>query len=79
MVVQEFCQLLAQAFVALALMAKHHGAFEQQVLPILRQFAPQIGGRGAENQKITGGNIIDDVIGALTMGLLTHGLLTQVC
>ena len=59
MVVQKFCQLLAQAFVALALMAEHDGALEQHVLQILRQLAPQIGGGRAENQKIAGGNIVD--------------------
>lgn len=74
MVVQKFRQLLAQAFVALALMSEHDGAFEQDVLQILRQLAPQIGGGGAENQKIAGGNVVDGVIGLLIFGLLSHGL-----
>lgn len=69
MVVQKLRQLLAQAFVDLALMSEHDGAFEQRVLQILRQRAPQIGGGRTENQKITGGSIVDEVI-----GLLSHGL-----
>jgi hypothetical protein len=69
MVVQKFRQLFAQALVGLALVPQHDGAFEQRVLQVVRQLAPQIGGSCAEDQKIAGGNIVDDVI-----GLLIHGL-----
>ena len=54
MIVQEFRQLFAQAFVTFALVAEHDGVLEQKVLKIVRQVAPEIGGRSAENQKITG-------------------------
>jgi hypothetical protein len=40
MIVQKFRQLLAQALIALALMAEHDGVLEQYVLKILRQLAP---------------------------------------
>jgi hypothetical protein len=65
MIVQEFRQLLPQAFVTLAAMAEHDGALEQCVLEILRQFAPEIGGRRPENLKITVGAIVDDAPGML--------------
>src|ERR1700730_6429647 len=39
-VVQEFCQLLAQALVALAFVAEHDRALEQSVLQLVRQLAP---------------------------------------
>ena len=65
MVVQKFRQLFAQALVGLALVPQHDGAFEQRVLQVVRQLAPQIGGSCAEDQKIAGGNIVDDVIGLL--------------
>jgi hypothetical protein len=55
MIVQELGQLLAQALVALALMAEQNGAFEQCLLQLLRQVTPQLRGRGAEREKITGG------------------------
>ena len=53
MIVQKLCQLLAQAFVALAFVTEHHRPLEQRVLQIMREFAPEIGGRSAEDQKIT--------------------------
>ena len=65
MVVQKFRQLFAQALVGLALVPQHDGAFEQRVLQVVRQLAPQIGGGCAKHQKIAGGNIVDDVIGLL--------------
>ena len=71
MIVQKFRQLLAQAFVRLALMPKHDGAFEQCVLQVVRQLTPQIRGGCAESQKVAGGNIVDDLIGLLTHDL-TH-------
>jgi len=51
-VVQELRQLLAQAFVALALMAKQHGPLEQRVLKFGRQIAPQIRCRRPEHKKV---------------------------
>lgn len=51
-IVQEFGQLLAQAFIALALMAKHDCAFEEQLLKFLRQMAPEIGGGRPKHQKV---------------------------
>jgi hypothetical protein len=65
MVVEEFCQLLAQAFVLLALMTEYHGAFEQPVLQVLRQFTPQVCGCSAEHQEIARGQIVDDLVGML--------------
>jgi hypothetical protein len=59
---QEFSELLAQTFVLLALMTEHHGALEQRVLQLLRQFAPKIRSCGAEDEEIAGGDIVDDVI-----------------
>ena len=43
LVVQELGQLLAQALVALSLVAPDDGALEQGVLQLLRQVAPEIG------------------------------------
>ena len=62
MIVQKFCQLLAQAFVAFAFVAEHNRPFEQRVLQIMRKLAPEIGGRRSEDKKITcgifvGGNL----------------------
>ena len=62
MLMQKFSQLLAQAFVLLALMPKHHGPLEQCVLQLLRQLAPKIRRRGAEDEEIAGGDIVDDAI-----------------
>jgi hypothetical protein len=62
MIVQEFGQLLAQAFVLLALMPEHHGTLEQNVLEILRQLAPEIGGGGAKHKQITGWDVVDDLV-----------------
>jgi hypothetical protein len=55
MIVQKFRQLLAQAFVAFAFVAEHHRPFEQRVLQIMREFAPEIGRRRSEDKKITRG------------------------
>jgi hypothetical protein len=55
MIVQKFCQLLAQAFVALAFMTQRYRPLEQRVLHLVRQFAPEIGGRRAEDKKIARG------------------------
>jgi hypothetical protein len=62
MIVHEFRQLLAQALVLFALMTKQDGALEQTVLQFLRQFAPKIRGGCAKNQKIAGGDVVDDLI-----------------
>src|SRR5580700_6726871 len=62
MVVQKFCQLLAQALVAFALMAEHYGALEQNMLQLRRQLAPQLCGGGAENHEIARGNVVADLI-----------------
>jgi hypothetical protein len=75
MVVEKLRQLLAQALVLLALVAEQHGALEQLLLQLLRQFAPQIRGGGTEYEKIASGNVIDDLI-----GMLAHcGELLTVC
>lgn len=42
MIVEKFGQLFAQTLVALALVAEHDRAFEQQVLKIVRQMAPKL-------------------------------------
>jgi hypothetical protein len=72
-VVQKFCQLLAQTLVTFALMAEDDGAFEDGVLQVLRQRAPQIGGSRAENQKIARRDIVDDAIRMLTHDLTRMG------
>jgi hypothetical protein len=66
MIVQKFSQLLAQTLVRLALVAEHDGALEQRVLQLLRQCAPKVGGSRAQHQKITGRDVVDDLIGVLT-------------
>jgi len=48
-IVQERGQLLAQAFVRLRAVAQQHGALEDLVLNLLRQIAPQIERRHAED------------------------------
>ena len=65
MVVEKLRELLAQALVLLALMTEQHGALEQLLLQILRQFAPQICGGSTEHEKIASGNVVDDLIGML--------------
>ena len=50
MVVKKFRQLFAQALVLFALMTEQHGALEQLLLQLLRQFAPQIRGGGTEHE-----------------------------
>jgi hypothetical protein len=65
MIVHELGQLFAQALVLFALMSEQDGALENPVLPILRQFAPQIRGGGPKDQKIAGGDIVDDLIRAM--------------
>src|SRR5260370_35879695 len=62
MIVEEFCQLFAQTFVLLALVAEHHRMLEQLMLQLLRQFAPQVCGGGAEHQEITRRYVVDDLV-----------------
>src|SRR6201996_7100279 len=57
--VEKLGQLLAQALVGFALMAEHHRALEHRLLQIVRQVAPEVGRGGAENQKITAGDVVD--------------------
>jgi len=52
MVVQEFGELLSQTFIALALVAKNDGAFEKQMLQLLRQIAPEVRRGGPEHEKV---------------------------
>jgi len=52
MAVEEFGQLLAQAFVALTLVAEKDGSFEQRLLQFLEQMTPKIRGSRAENDEI---------------------------
>jgi hypothetical protein len=54
-IVEELGQLLAQAFVALAVVAENDSAFEQGMLQFLRQSTPKLGGSRAENEKVTVG------------------------
>jgi hypothetical protein len=60
MVVQEFGQLLAETFVALALVTEHDGPLEQGMLKLLRQIAPKVGRGRTQNKKVSlrvfGGN-----------------------
>jgi hypothetical protein len=56
-IVKEFSQLFAQTFVALALVPKNDGAFEQGVLQLLGQVAPEIGRGRAEDQKVPLGGL----------------------
>ena len=58
MIVKKFGQLLAQAFVALGLVAENDGAFEQRMLKFLRQIAPEIRGSGSQDEKITRGGVV---------------------
>jgi hypothetical protein len=53
MIVEEFSQLFAQAFIPLALVAEHDGPFEQGLLKLLRQIAPKVRGRGAKDEEVT--------------------------
>lgn len=39
-VVQEFCELFSQRFIAFRFVSRDNSAFEQQLLAIARQFAP---------------------------------------
>jgi len=65
MVVQELGQLLAQAFVALGLVAEHDRPLEQSLLQRVRQITPQRRGRGTEYKKITAGIVVSaDRIGS---------------
>jgi hypothetical protein len=57
-IVKEFSQLLAQTFVALALVPKNNGAFEQGVLQLLGQVAPEVGRGRAEDQKVSVGGFV---------------------
>src|SRR5262249_61254237 len=65
MIVEKLRQLLAQALVLLALVTEQHGAFEQLLLQLLRQCAPQICGGGTEHEKIASGDVVNDLIGML--------------
>jgi len=69
MIVHELRQLLAQALVLFALMTEQDRALEQLVLQSLRQFTPQIRGGCAKDQKIAGGDVVDDLIRVM----LRHG------
>jgi hypothetical protein len=62
MVVEKFGQLLAQAFILLALMAEYDGALEQNMLQVRWQPAPKIGGSRAKHEQITRGYIVDDLV-----------------
>jgi len=73
MFMQEFCQLLAQTFILLTLVAEHYRALEQAVLQLLRQLAPQIGRGRAENREIPGGDVVDDAIRVLTHAITIKG------
>jgi len=53
MVVQEFGQLLAQAFITLAFVAENDRPFEQGLLKLLRQIAPKVRGRRAKDEEVT--------------------------
>jgi hypothetical protein len=53
MIVKEFGQLLAQAFIALPSMTEQDCPFEQRLLLLLRQPAPQIGGGRPKREKKT--------------------------
>ena len=53
MIVEEFGQLLAQAFIPLAFVAEHDGLFEQGLLKLLRQIAPKVRGRRAKDEEVT--------------------------
>jgi hypothetical protein len=52
MIVEEFGQLLAQAFIPLAFVAEHNGPFEQGLLKLLRQIAPKVRGRRAKDEEV---------------------------
>ncbi len=58
MIVEEFSELLAQAFIALALVAENDSPFEQGLLKLLRQIAPKVRGCGAEDKKVTLGFVV---------------------
>jgi len=53
MIVEEFGQLLAQAFIPLAFVAEHDGPFEQGLLKLLRQIAPKVRDRRAKDEEVT--------------------------
>ncbi len=59
MLVQEFSQLLAQAFIALAFVTEKDCPFEQRLLLLLRQLAPQIGGCRSEHMKKAAAVLVD--------------------
>ncbi|HMK70304.1 MAG TPA: hypothetical protein VK442_04955 [Xanthobacteraceae bacterium] len=62
-IVEEFGQLLAQAFIPLALMAEHDGPFEQGLLKLLRQIAPKVRDRRAKDEEVTlGVSVPRDVV-----------------
>jgi len=51
-IVQEFRQLLPQAFIALAFVAKNDRAFKQRFLQLLGQMAPKVECGSSKNEKI---------------------------
>ena len=53
MIVEEFGELLTQAFIALAFVAENDGPFEQGLLELLRQIAPKVRGRRAKDEEVT--------------------------
>jgi hypothetical protein len=61
-IVEEFGKLLAQAFVALAVVAENDGPLEQGVLKLLRQIAPKVSGCRSEDEKVTVRGIASDEI-----------------
>jgi hypothetical protein len=68
MIVQEFGQLLAQALIALGLVAENDGPFEQGMLQFGRQAAPKVRGRRSEGEKETRGIVVQ----SHRMGLYAH-------
>jgi hypothetical protein len=52
MIVEEFGQLLAQTFVALAFVSENDRAFKERLLKLLRELTPQVHGSAAENKQI---------------------------
>jgi hypothetical protein len=72
MIVQEFGQLLAQAFVALASMTEQDCPFEQRLLLLLRQLAPQIGSGRPKRKKKTAAVLVNAAL------FRRHGLILPI-
>jgi hypothetical protein len=51
-IVEEFRQLLAQAFVAFGFVTENNRAFEEDFLQLLGQIAPKVERRRTEDEKI---------------------------